>query len=1534
MVVNHLIRNRGLGEFGRLMRFIIWIVAALLVILLILLVIELIRRWRSKKKGESLAGSIEANAKAAPRSASPEQRQKIEEMRKSFLKGLETFRENGKNVYEVPWYLVVGVPGSGKTEAVRRSGISFPPDLNQSLQGVGGTINMDWWFASDAVILDTAGRILVEDVDTGGTSEWDQLLEQLRKFRKNRPINGVMIVLPAASSRQESDRNPAGLVEESSNDVEENVARFVDRLVRIRRKLKVRFPVCIVVTKCDRLLGFEEFFYSLSNASDQAQMLGWSNPNPLDQPYQGNMVNDAVREIADRLRTMRMWILRNPIHSTDARARRTDEVDGLYALPDALESLVPNLRLYLDRMFTKSAWYDPPFLRGIYFTSSIQEGSALDPILAEMFHVQPREVNLPSPVPQEKRSYFLRDVLEKKLFVERGLVTSAANVARNQRRLKLFMWGGAAAAAVLLIAVGLWGYLCQANWNREFLDPWKAAVEHHHGVEFDGSADIKPFRPETSALTVAQRSLDYTGRERYRIGEFESTSELQQGLYRQIDNAEAGFLCGLFQGSVGDASEAQSRLFGRVVAGPVADQALQAIASGRVPDDADPGLALAELLRWATLAEGQDPEGRVVGDERGIEVVDLAPIAAVLPVASEDQQAWRDDLAGPGEAAGYLRMFDTIQDNAALKRSFLTFALGTGRTKEKPFEDLRERRIAQFGTALSAVVGSDSDAGAPITYRHLQNLIRALEDFRGREGELWSHFGYSPDGQMQFDENTWYVQALTSEARIEPFAREWNIRVDSLSEAAGRIATSWAALVEALKLDGAGADVVATRLREELVREEQRRKAIFERLAKALPPGSSGDDADPAANWLAVTRRELEADQQVAMEQFNQRKGAWDALLSANSTILAALPDGSSALSRRVAAYQASLPDAVRTRLDAQFPGCDLWRFDDLVRASGPGSEMLLPILSDVESAPQPVPAATVLRRSLGVAGRIYVHDKIRCMVESKWPNEATIAKAFPEYHKSIDIEALSAIDYTPFYRLESPEPATWLRDEDIPALFAPDVAASLLRSASTLVNNLEGGEGPAWQRYWISSGAGRSGDDIRRNADRYAEQYLTFWEERLASGLSPLPYREWRPRSGEQVNDWSDVANAIIALNDRTMGRRWGDVERFIDEILVPVQAQEEWFGRRSGAADQLRDLVDCLDSGTSATQLVSLCNSYVGDRTRNQTSPASVAARIVSELADTPEADWPAFITTLVSENTSCAPAHRYVSELTARFVKSLSDATASEPGAEVLRWRNQYAGKFPIDPEPLARLRGDLERVTSDQLVELDNSRFPRTWLDRFEELRRQYRSSSNGQAGTLRLGNKLSPSLVSALNDLQRGLTSEDAVEMVRRYDALLEGLCGRNPQTGRFFEGVSNPCTIQLNHDPGRRLFIAIYDGEPGISDPLELGSTLYIRNDVGETTKVDQDMASTFSLEQPLTIDILQEDWEGVNKSREDVLMRSYSLGRWAIVQMVYQWGVYDPRDPRLWTVNIPGGIGGNPVSIDLHFERPLPVTWPGELQR
>ncbi len=74
---------------------------------------------------------------------------------------------------------------SGKTTALLNAGLRFPLAAKMGtdpLAGVGGTRLCDWWFAEDAVLIDTAGRYTTRDSDAAADKAgWDAFLNLLKK---------------------------------------------------------------------------------------------------------------------------------------------------------------------------------------------------------------------------------------------------------------------------------------------------------------------------------------------------------------------------------------------------------------------------------------------------------------------------------------------------------------------------------------------------------------------------------------------------------------------------------------------------------------------------------------------------------------------------------------------------------------------------------------------------------------------------------------------------------------------------------------------------------------------------------------------------------------------------------------------------------------------------------------------------------------------------------------------------------------------------------------------------------------------------------------------------------------------------------------------------------------------------------------------------------------------------------------------------------------------------------------------------------
>ncbi|HHZ6227949.1 TPA: type VI secretion system membrane subunit TssM [Escherichia coli] len=226
---------------------------------------QLLRRFLHPR-GEDVpvAGEIKADLRTVSHIVTRAIRQ-LKQLRVD-LPGWRKVLEGKRFLYELPWFMVIGSPGDGKTTALLNTGLQFPlaEQMEQTAHILtvpgGGTLHCDWWFTNEAVLIDTAGRYARHD-DGGEISatqrnagEWHGFLGLLRKHRPGAPLNGVILTL-----------NVADLTAQSPAERLAACAALRARLAELRETLGIRFPVYLVVTKMDLLPGFTEYFHGLTS---------------------------------------------------------------------------------------------------------------------------------------------------------------------------------------------------------------------------------------------------------------------------------------------------------------------------------------------------------------------------------------------------------------------------------------------------------------------------------------------------------------------------------------------------------------------------------------------------------------------------------------------------------------------------------------------------------------------------------------------------------------------------------------------------------------------------------------------------------------------------------------------------------------------------------------------------------------------------------------------------------------------------------------------------------------------------------------------------------------------------------------------------------------------------------------------------------------------------------------------------------------------------------------------------------------------
>ncbi len=459
----------------------------IVVVVVAMLLWQMYQKLSGQKRSRALSHQLAAHSSGTPSAIhDPALLATLDRLRENFARGIEKFEAVGKDLYSLPWYIVCGEPGSGKTEAVRRCKVGFPPGLQDEMQGAGGTINMHWWFTNYAVLIDTAGKLLFQEAPPGTTTEWTEFLSLLRKTRPNCPINGLLLVIPSES-----------LIKDSMDEIAAKAGKIARQLDTIQRTLDVRFPVFVLITKCDKIVGFREFFSGVKDPLLQDQMTGWSNPAPLDTPFQMEAVNRHLAEVVQRIGRRRLGMLKDPT-PTDHGKRRADEVDSLFALAGSIGALAPRLRKYLETIFGTSAMAAKPlFLRGIYFTSALTEGKELDTELAAALGLT--EDQLPSSKAWEReRSYFLKDLFLQKVFREKGLVTRATNTTKLIKNRQRIIGAVVAAGTLAVLGISYLGYRALKSSVGSELVYWRA------GAKAENWSGAK-WRP------IVNGRLEYTG---------------------------------------------------------------------------------------------------------------------------------------------------------------------------------------------------------------------------------------------------------------------------------------------------------------------------------------------------------------------------------------------------------------------------------------------------------------------------------------------------------------------------------------------------------------------------------------------------------------------------------------------------------------------------------------------------------------------------------------------------------------------------------------------------------------------------------------------------------------------------------------------------------------------------------------------------------------------------------------------------------------------------------------------------------------
>jgi type VI secretion system protein ImpL len=286
----------------------------------------------------------------------------------SNLAKVPAFRERKEPLSGAPLYLLIGPEGCGKTSNFLNSGAE-PQLLAGQAAGpaFAATRLCSFWFAKNAVFAELSGKAF-----SGDPGKWKQLLAALRGttalpwWRRlwQEPQSGMTLRGVIGFCEVKEFTNASA----DPQRFERYCRDWRERLRAVGEVFGGDFPVYQVITKCDALPYFAEFFRRMPESEAQ-QIFGCTlpfhrmDPSNADEVFadaEAKRLTEAFRPLYHSVAERRLIQL---AHEPDPNQK-----PAIYEFPRELKRIRSSIVQFLTEACRPHALQPNPLLRGYYFT--------------------------------------------------------------------------------------------------------------------------------------------------------------------------------------------------------------------------------------------------------------------------------------------------------------------------------------------------------------------------------------------------------------------------------------------------------------------------------------------------------------------------------------------------------------------------------------------------------------------------------------------------------------------------------------------------------------------------------------------------------------------------------------------------------------------------------------------------------------------------------------------------------------------------------------------------------------------------------------------------------------------------------------------------------------------------------------------------------------------------------------------------------------------------------------------------------------
>lgn len=171
-----------------------------------------------------------------------------------------------KNKTRLPVYLLLGDECSGKTTLLAKSGLDLVNTEHRRLKRIFPTARCSIWFSRQAIYVDTTGSYIKSVLSPNSKFIWQRLIKLLVQYFGHHSLVKILLVLDFP------------VITKDCSQLDEILFGTIERIYEASSIL-TNLNLALIFTKCDHIVGFEEFFSSLFSHQELANSFG-INFNP------------------------------------------------------------------------------------------------------------------------------------------------------------------------------------------------------------------------------------------------------------------------------------------------------------------------------------------------------------------------------------------------------------------------------------------------------------------------------------------------------------------------------------------------------------------------------------------------------------------------------------------------------------------------------------------------------------------------------------------------------------------------------------------------------------------------------------------------------------------------------------------------------------------------------------------------------------------------------------------------------------------------------------------------------------------------------------------------------------------------------------------------------------------------------------------------------------------------------------------------------------------------------------------------------